>query len=1499
MSKTRSGAVYKLEEAAMEATAQGNQNLRQENENETSGIIEVEEPHQAAQAAALSGDKDEIIRLLMEDKRRQEEQMERLMRMLESTHTSTTTVVAASPPSRDEPRVAKLTESDDIEAYLTTFERQMTAFDVSRAKWTVKLAPHLTGRAQQAYAAISTEEAKDYTRVKDAILHRYNINEETYRQRFRSATQKKEESNRELVVRLQDLQSKWMREYETVQDISNAIVMEQFLNTVPREVRIWLLERKPKSPIEAGELADKYWQARRSVAENQSSESRNKSRKCHKCQQPGHIAKDCPKGKEDENTPKGSEGAGPGKSRPKQEVRCYNCNTKGHIASKCPHNAMFCEGTGQRELHSVYRQGSVEGNQVHDLVLDTGCQQTIVHQRLVPEFRKMEGEAVTVRCAHGDTVLYPLAEVKMEVDGIHLKVRAAVSDCLPVSVLLGTDVPELKRLLGGGSRSYDSVSTIREALVVTRAMGRQEQQEEEARLLKEKTSEVCATPLEEEVVAEHVTGESSSAVQELPEADADSIDDIDGEESVVGTRFDPDIFQGSTAKKLKQTRSQKRQDRHNAGLERAKDLPREGTVVGSKLSASREELQSQQATDESLAGMRSHAQNESKWGSRISGGKVFWKDGLLWHQWRPKGQEDWVDHLVLPHSYRKEVLELAHCIPLAGHLGRKKTTSRILRRFYWPTLHRDVADFCRSCEVCQKFCKKGSSKAKMVPLPIIAEPFSRVAMDIVGPLPRSRSGNRYVLVLCDYATRFPEAIPLKSIDAEHIAEELMKIFARVGIPQEILTDQGSNFQSQLLAELYRLLHVEGLRTSPYHPQTDGLVERFNQTLKAMLKKTAVDEGKDWDKLIPFLLFAYREVPQESTGYSPFELLYGRELRGPLDVVKESWEARNKSSESVVSYVLQMREKLEKMEAHVRVNMEEARRQQKTWYDKNARERSFKAGDQVLILLPTSNSKLEAQWQGPYEVIKPVGVVNYLVHLHDRKKSKRVFHINMLREWHAPISTSYLAQIADEEAEEEDIPNWNDAGGTPTLGDQLSVEQKKELQTLLDEFCSVFQTKPGKTSLAEHCIQVVDNQPVRLPPYRLPQAYKESVKKEIQEMLEHGIIEPSSSDWSSPMVIVKKKDKTVRVCVDFRKLNAKSKMDAYPMPRVDDMIDLVGSARYVSTLDLTKGYWQVPVREEDRDKTAFSTPFGLFQFKRMPFGLHGAPATFQRMVDKLLNGMQDSAGAYIDDVVVYSDTWEEHLQHLRQVLERLKKVQLTAKLRKCQFGTARCVYLGHVIGGGQVRLEEAKVEAVASYPIPTTKKGVRSFLGLTGYYRKFIPDYATIATPLTDLTRKNQPVRIQWSKECDAAFNTLKARICSRPVLASPDFTKEFILQTDASDRGVGAVLSQLDNDGNDHPVAFFSKKLLPREEKYATIEKECLAVKLGIQAFKTYLSGRHFVIETDHRALEWLDRIKDSNARLTRWSIFLQDYDFTIRYRPGQCNGNADAMSRVEMPFSN
>eukprot|EP00731_Ephydatia_muelleri_P007213 Em0003g1461a len=1252
------------------------------------------------------------------EKNQMREQMEMLRRVVEESRRPEEPRMR---PTEGEAKLVKLTEQDDIESYLTTFERIMHAYEVKDERWAVKIAPQLTGKAQQAYAAMKAEDAGNYQLVKEAILRRYDISEQTYRQRFRDAVMKKDETVSELNVRLIDLFLKWTKGCKTVEQLRDLMILEQLVNTLQTEVRVWVTERNPKTSAEAAKLADDYLSARK----------QNGSWLVQERKFDQKATVDGKKKTASETVPRqGSEPKGDSAT----QMAVGKRSSKGRSVIS----------TG---MLGIKHSGAVEGKAVEDIRLDTDCSRTMVRGDLVPGEKLLEGRCAVVRCAHGDTVVYPMAQICLEVDGHKINTAAAVSNTLPIAVLLGTDVPELLTLLN--CRTLRGKVETSEAFATTRAASRRRVEEEREQARREKSSGVQPKPVP----------------AEQPKESWD-----------LGAELDEAIFQGGRQRPT-QTRSQKRQKRQEHSRRMCPQLPAD---TGLNLSAS--ELQKLQETDPTLSALRKVSGREVDSGGGGSDVSVVVKNGLMYRVKTRTGELPGREQLVLPNQCRRVVIELAHSIPLAGHMGRNKTIGRILQRFYWPTVYKDPG---------------------------------RVLQAV-----------------------FPEAVPMRSIDAENVAEKLLKLFARVGIPVEILTDQGSNFTSQLLSELYSMLHIHGIRTTPYHPQTDGLVERFNQTLKAMLRKTAVQEGKDWDLFIPYVLFAYREVPQSSTGFSPFELLYGREVRGPLDVVKETWEASERSNQSVVSYAVNIREKLEKMMALVRENVEKAQKVQKAWYDLNTRQRVFKEGDSVLVLLPTSNNPLLAQWQGPYKVVKAVGKVNYCVDMHDRRKRHRVFHVNMLREFYPDNHQQVVGWAEDMETDlQEEIPVWKD-GEAVTLdschmGEQLTPEQKKELCTLLKEVSGVMSNIPGVTRMAEHRIETGNARPVKLPPYRIPQAYRETIQLEVKEMLEAGIIEPSTSDWCAPIVPVKKKDGTLRLCVDYRRLNAVSESDAYPMPRVDDLIDRLGGVSYITTMDLTRGYWQVPVSPDDKHKTAFAAPSGLFQFTRMPFGLKGAPATFQRLVDRVLQGLEEFSGAYIDDIIVFSKLWTDHVRHLQAVLGRLQLAGLTVKISKCHFGVTACSYLGFVVGGGLVKPEPSKVQAVLNFPTPTDKT-----------------------------------------------------------VLRSPNFEKQFILQTDASNRGIGGVLSQCDEEGQEHPVAYYSRKLLPREERYSTVEKECLAIKEAIHHFRTYLLGRQFKVETDHQALVWMDRLKDTNAWLTQWSLLLQSYDFLVEHRKGLKNGNADGLSR-------
>ena len=413
--------------------------------------------------------------------------------------------------------------------------------------------------------------------------------------------------------------------------------------------------------------------------------------------------------------------------------------------------------------------------------------------------------------------------------------------------------------------------------------------------------------------------------------------------------------------------------------------------------------------------------------------------------------------------------------------------------------------------------------------------------------------------------------------------------------------------------------------------------------------------------------------------------------------------------------------------------------------------------------------------------------------------------------------------------------------TVRTGDRpdLSEQQKQELWCAVKKHRNLFQDTPGRTNQIR--IETDDAAPIHLPPYRLPKARHQAVQNEVQQLLEAKIIEPLTSPWAPPIVLVPKRDGTLRLCVDYRRLNRVMKPDPYPMARVDDLLDRLGQAKYISTLDLTKGYWQVPVHPESRQQTAFITPFGKYQFLTMPFGLVGAPAVFQ--------DISAFSTAYLDDVSTFSNSWKDHIVHLDEVLSRLKRAGPTVKASKCRLGCQECQYLGHIIGNGRVRLEQNRIKAVQNFERPKKKKGVGIFLDLAGYYRKFIPRFSETAIPLTDATKKDAPVKLQWTSSMEAALQQLKQQLASDVVLASPNEECPFMLQTDAFSVGITGILSQAADSGDDRPITYFSRKLLPREQRYSAVELECLAVISSVQHFRVYLTGVEFTVQTDHKCL--------------------------------------------------
>lgn len=466
---------------------------------------------------------------------------------------------------------------------------------------------------------------------------------------------------------------------------------------------------------------------------------------------------------------------------------------------------------------------------------------------------------------------------------------------------------------------------------------------------------------------------------------------------------------------------------------------------------------------------------------------------------------------------------------------------------------------------------------------------------------------------------------------------------------------------------------------------------------------------------------------------------------------------------------------------------------------------------------------------------------------------------------------------------------------------LNAEERTNLEVLCAQYADVFYIDGEPltfTNSMKHRIRTTDEEPVYTKSYRYPYVHRDEVKQQIGKMLEQGIIQPSESAWSSPIWVVPKKADASgkvkwRIVIDFRKLNEKTIDDKYPIPNISDVLDKLGNCQYFTTLDLASGFYQVEMSPEDIPKTAFNVEHGHYEFLRMPMGLKNSPSTFQRVMDNVLKDLQNTVClVYLDDIIVFSTSLQEHIVNLQKVFQKLRESNFKIQMDKSEFLKLETAYLGHVISREGIKPNPDKISAIQNYPIPKTPKEIKQFLGLVGYYRKFIPDFARLTKPLTQCLKKGK--KISFDADYTNCFERCKTLLTNDPILQYPDFTKEFNLTTDASNLAIGAILSQ-GPIGSDKPVCYASRTLNDSEVNYSTIEKELLAIVWATKYFRPYLFGRKFKIITDHKPLQWIMSLKEPNSRLTRWRLKLSEYDFTVVYKKGTSNTNADALSRVEI----
>ena len=723
---------------------------------------------------------------------------------------------------------------------------------------------------------------------------------------------------------------------------------------------------------------------------------------------------------------------------------------------------------------------------------------------------------------------------------------------------------------------------------------------------------------------------------------------------------------------------------------------------------------------------------------------------------------------------------------------------------------------------------------------------------------------------------------------------------------------------------------KALRRNESRNVKENIPEKQESEIKLVISRQNLIEEQSNDKeLLDLFKIALTPVEAEKVrvGYLIKENILMRKWSshcvtiGPLLLLKEKWLDEDPEKISVLKYVATFKDRLFRAGQIAKRNLQESQSKMKVWYDRKAKSRCFEPGDRVLVLFPVVGNPLQAKYSGPYKVVKKISDTNYLVKTPGRRKETQVCHINMLKAYHekpkpelvtlnnrlgleSPThSKDCIDQVTEKEEDtESEVRLGNDQQPIKLQNSQilndlgtklthLPLVQRKELAEVITQYREVFPDVPSKTTLIEHDVDVGDSAPIKQHPYRVSPMKKELLDKEVQYMLKNDIIEESQSNWSSPCILVPKHDGGFRFCTDFRKVNDKTKSDSFPIPRIADCIDQIGNAKFVSTFDMLKGYWQVPLTQRAREISAFVTPSGLYQYKVMPFGMKNAPATFQRMVNKLVRDI-DGCEGYIDDVVIFSDNWSDHIHQIKRFFQIMREAKLTINLMKSEFGKATVKYLGHIVGQGQVRPLDAKIQTIVKYPIPTSRKELARFLGMAGYYRNFCLNFSDIAAPLTNLLSKR--VKFVWTDDCQLAFDKVKLLLQKSPVLKSPDYEKPFKLIIDSSDVGTGSVLVQEASDGLDHPVSYFSKKFLKYQKNYSVVEKETLGLVLALEHFDVYLGSTPFKIKvyTDHNPLTFLKTMKNKNQRLVRWSLALQEYNLEIQHIPGSENVVADALSR-------